>query len=177
MIILDLYGLVTPKRMIEVKYEKAKNICLNIWDKPNKYFFEDIFHDTIYKCLITLENKKFDQDYLKSYFFKSFRINMVRFYGYSYNKLNSGLEIENSLIPVINNYDEHLDGFGMLDYVKQNYGDESRNMLWDNLTGYTYKELDKIYNTNSFYQLNKIKNDLKSFYKVKNNLIIEGNLL
>lgn len=162
---IEILGDTTPHNMIEVKYDKAKKICLSIWDKPrSKQEFEDIFHDTIYRCLLTLGKQELSQEYMKSYFFKAFRINMIRRFGYAYNKYNSGKEIENVIIPVNSDYTNHIDGFGMLDLVEKRHGKEMRQMLWDNLNGITYQELNKLYNTNAYYELSKLKDELKKYY-------------
>ena len=156
---------ITPKIYIETKYDTAKHICRNIWHDNDHLDFEDIFHDTIYRCLIYLEDKEQPAIDLRSYFFKAFRINMIRNYGYSYNKYRSGDDISNVLIPLNINTDIHIDGFDMLNLVKVTYGDIIYNMLWDNLRGLTYKELDEKYNINSFYTLSKVKKFLKEYYK------------
>lgn len=161
---LDIVGDTTPNNMIQHKYDRAKIICESIWDKPDKFYFEDIFHDTILRCLVTLGDNKLSQDFMKSYFFKAFRINTIRHYGYAYNKQKSDIDMTDIIIPVEINVEGHMDCEEMMKYVNKNYGDEIRNMLWDNLTGIPYTELDKIYKTNTRYTLGKVKDKLKSIY-------------
>lgn len=156
---------VTPNQVIDDKYYIAKNICAEIWDKPDKQVFEDVFHQTLMKCLVKFGKEKYDYDYLKAYFFKAFRINMIRHYLYSYNKMKSGIYVNDLIIPVTYNIDDHMDGFDMINYIRNSRGDEIANMLQDNLSGMTYKELAQKYHTTSiYYILSGIKDELKKIY-------------
>lgn len=162
---IPIIGDTTISKCIEVRYDLGKTVALDMWDKPkDKMSFEDIFHDTLYRCMKSLGQRKMPEEELHAYFFKAFRINMVRHFKYAYNKLQSGIEVESMLIPTIPYYDGHLDGFDMLNLVKDKFGSEAQKMLWYQLQGHTYRTLNEMYGKDSYYLLNKIKNYLKSYY-------------
>lgn len=167
MLCSSLYGSTTFHNFADRYYYIGKERCIEIWNNPPKFDFEDIFHNTVDRCLHILDGKIMEKDEMKNYFFKAFRINMVRFYGYSYNAKRSGKEISDAVLEVSyeNAIINHMDGFQMMDFIAKQFGKEMREVFWMHYNGKNILELEEIFGEKGLkYQICKIKSFLKHFY-------------
>lgn len=144
-------------KMIATK-EVNKKICSD--------YIEDIFHDTLIKCIKQLENKPMEQNEILAYFTRAIQVNIIRETKYAYNSLKTdGVEVEE--------WDENLNEMNIskIDYqnilkdIESNFSTEWKNIfqLWSE--GFTIQEInEKIQINNSRYIVDKLKIWIKYNY-------------
>lgn len=138
--------------------EGGKKICQDS--------IEDIFHDTLIKCIKQLENKLMEQNEILAYFTRAVQMNIIRETQYAYNSLKTdGVEIEE--------WDEDLDetNLSQIDYqnilndIETHFSKEWKNIfqLW--CEGLTIQEINnKLTINNSRYIVDKLKQWVKDKY-------------
>ena len=149
------------------QYDVLKNIATKEgYMKICQDCIEDIFHDTLIKCIKQLENKPMEQDEILAYFTRAIQVNIIRETQYAYNSLKTdGVEIEE--------WDEDLDEINLskIDYqnilndVQTNFSIEWKNIfqLWTE--GLTIQDInEKLSINNSRYVVDKIKIWVKENY-------------
>ena len=164
---LPIIGLTDIRTLLEKRYDIGKKVCFHIYDNPKDIqSFEDLYHNTIYNALKCLGPKKMDQDEMILYFMRAFRNNLIRQYKYSYHKKCKDIDLSKMIIPIDNENEinAHIDGWEMIDMVRHVFGEELANALLDQMNGFTYETISKRHDFNAFYELNKVKNYLKTYY-------------
>lgn len=138
--------------------EANKKICSD--------YIEDIFHDTLIKCIKQLENKPMELNELLAYFTRSVQVNIVRETQYAYNSLKTDdVEIEewDEDLDEINT--SHIDYHNILNDIENTFSNEWKNIfqLWTE--GLTIQEINKELNvSNSRYIVDKLKKWVKDKY-------------
>ena len=147
----DVLKTIAPK-------EVSKKICSD--------YIEDIFHDTLVKCIKQLENKPMEQNEILAYFTRAVQVNIIRETQYAFNSLKTdGVEIEE--------WDEDLDEMNLsqIDYqnilndIETNFSIEWKTIfqLW--CEGLTIHEINnKLIIQNSRYIVDKLKKWIKEKY-------------
>jgi hypothetical protein len=139
--------------------EVSKKICLD--------YFEDIFHDTLIKCIKQFENKPMEQNEILAYFTRAIQVNVIRETKYAYNSLKTdGVEIEEWDGDLTEMNISRIDYQNILYDIQKTFSVEWKEVfqLWTE--GLTIKEInEKINIKNSRYITDKIKIWLKENYK------------
>lgn len=144
-------------KMIATK-EISKKICSD--------YIEDIFHDTLVKCIKQLENKLMEQNEIIAYFTRAVQINVIRETQYAYNSLKTdGVEIEkwNGDLDEMNL--SKIDYQNILNDIEIHFSTEWKNIfqLW--CEGLTIQDINKTLTiNNSRYIVDKLKQWIKNKY-------------
>ena len=145
----------TLKKMMKKEYRKMER----------NEFDEDIFHETLIKCMDIFKNKEIlDENEFKAYLTTSFKINVIRNKQYHVNsmKTNDNIEDLDNIIDMKYNIDFNI----ILENVKTKFGEENYNKFIDWLENKTIQEINKDYNcNNSRYLIDKIRNFINENYK------------
>ena len=129
-------------------------------------FDEDIFHDTLLKCMDKFNTDDFNEDEFMPYITTAFKMNVIRSHQYHDVAMRSDTEIEN-VNEVID--DKHnIDYSIIIDDIKNKFGEDSCNKFLDWLDDKSIKEINETYEcNNSRYLIDKIKEYIKFKYKFK----------
>lgn len=154
---------------INANYDNLKRLLKGEWNKmyKNKPFDEDIFHDTLLRCIERFkeETTKNENDF-KAYLVASFKNNLFRESVYHRNTKCVDEDVESFKIPV----QQHtfLDYDIIMDAVEKAFDKSYVAQFEDWLNGMTIQKLNEKYNcTNARYNISRI---LKFF---QNNFLIE----
>lgn len=144
-------------KMIATK-EVNKKICSD--------YIEDIFHDTLIKCIKQLENKPMEQNEILAYFTRAIQVNIIRETQYAYNSLKTdGVEVEEWDVNLNEMNISKIDYQNILNDIESNFSTEWKNIfqLWSE--GFTIQEInEKIQINNSRYIVDKLKIWIKHNY-------------
>ena len=151
-------------RFINENYNSLKSMMKREWRKlESTSFDEDIFHDTLLKCMDKFEEKEFNENDFKAYLTQSFKINVVRERLYYNNNMRSDTDVE---IIEKETFDvSYIDVNTILENVKSKFGNENYEKFLDWLDDKSIKEInEKHYCNNSRYIIDKIKDFIKKKY-------------
>lgn len=159
---------VTIKDFISKNYHKLQKIAKREMRKKQSHLFdEDMFHDTLYKCMTQLDDTLLTTDEIIAYFTRAIQINIVRESLYACNKLKSDEEYTEDDEPIItNSCIPSIDYKNILDNIKNTFDLEYQVVfrMWSE--GYTVKEInDELKIKTARYKIDKIKEWLSREYK------------
>lgn len=150
---------------INNQYENLKKILKREYRKlETSEFDEDIFHETLIKCIDIFKTKEtFDENEFKAYLTASFKTNVIRDAQYYSNSMRSNTNIEN--LDNLSNYKDNIDFELILENIKNTFGIENYNKFMDWLENKSIQEINENYNCkNSRYIIDKIRNYIKDNY-------------
>lgn len=145
--------------LIATKYEVIKTFCKNVYHhSTGENFNEDIFHDTLIKCMETLNDetcKNMDDTSLIKYTYSAYKTNMIREKQYSRTKLTT--------------YTDKLPDVLIYDNIETNdILNNIHNRIVELYDEQTYDEFyDWIFNNKSVKEIETEYNDTKLTYKFK----------
>lgn len=154
------------RKVIDEHYDIGKTVSFQIWDNYHDVQgFEDLYHTTLYNAIKCLDGKKMLKNEIAYYFFRAFRVNVIRLHQYAYQRLCNDIDIDGMLIPLSNEKitENHLDGWGMIELVRKVFDNTIADALMYELNGFTVKTIKEKFNV-TYYQLSKVKDYLKSYY-------------
>ena len=126
------------------------------WSKP---LDEDVFHDTIIKCIETCKENELTVQQLKNYIFISYKRNYLRELEYARNKNRSELP-EGFDIEVTDKF--NLDYEFVKDRVIEIFGENEWKLFEDYIYGSKVSEIEREnHEKGLYYRFNKIKNYIK----------------
>lgn len=156
---------------ISEKYELIKKtLKKDLRGNRNLSFDEDIFHDTLLKCIEKYDeiNFKTDEEFI-SYIIVSFKTNLKRDKLYAVNSKRYDGEIEYFASEFRDSNDNSdIDINFLIEEIINNFDEESTNKFIDWLINQmTIKDINKKYNCdNSRYTIDKIKDYIKKNYNI-----------
>lgn len=153
---------------VNKSYDVLKNIAIK---ESNKKIIndsiEDIFHDTLIKCIKQLENKLMSENEYIAYFTKAIQINIIRETQYAYNLLKTDVEdIENWDSELTETNINSIDFKNILCNIEKTFNEQWKNVfqLW--LNGLTIQNInEKLKIRNSRYIVDKVKEWVKITYQ------------
>lgn len=153
---------------VNKSYDVLKNIAIK---ESNKRIIndsiEDIFHDTLIKCIQQLENKLMSESEYIAYFTKAIQINIIRETQYAYNLLKTDVEdIENWDGELTETNINSIDFKNILCNIEKTFNEQWKNVfqLW--LNGLTIQDInEKLKIRNSRYIVDKVKEWVKITYQ------------
>jgi len=150
---------------ISTNYDKVKASLIREWYKrETTEFDEDVYHDTLIKCIEQLKNKDLEPSEIMSYIVVSFKTNMLRDKTYACNKYRANDEIETINIETTSKND--IDFNLILSSIYKKFGKDYHEIFLDWLDGMTIKELNEKYDkTNMRYVIERIKDFIKKTFK------------
>ena len=134
-------------------------------------FDEDIFHDTLLKCIEKYSEIKFknDEEFI-SYIIVSFKTNLKRDKLYAVNSKRYDGDVEDfaSEFRDSSNEKSNIDINIIIDEIETEFGEDSKNKFVDWLINQMpIKEINEKYNcNNSRYIIDKIKEYIKQNYNI-----------
>ena len=142
---------------INANYDNLKHILMCEWRKISKApFDEDIFHDTLLKCMSAFENKPIKNDgEFKAYLVSAFKNNIFRDKAYHRNAKSMDIDVEAIQIPInpISNIDKDI----IIEAVKKRFGEIPSQQFEDWMNGGTIQRINTKYNcTNARYTIENI---------------------
>lgn len=147
------------KTYISMDYHDIKLIVKrNCWNKGNR-FDEDIFDETITKCLETIQEDN-DQETFRGYVIKAYNINLARESQYSYNKCSCDAKMPDESIEY------HDIDIGLIyEDLTNKYGAELIGYFKEWLSGYSVKEVEEMHGVQKLtYRFKKIKEYISKNY-------------
>ena len=159
---------VTIKAFISTNYDKLKEIAKReLRKKQCQFFDEDIFHDTLYKCIVQLSDTLMTNEEIISYFTRAIQINIVRDSMYAYNSLRSNEELtENDEPLTFSSCMAEIDYKRILDDIKTTFDIEHQVIFRMWAEGFTIKEINKELKIKTArYKVDKLKEWVKNKYK------------
>jgi len=153
---------------IAKNYDVLKNIAIKESNKKTLTdSIQDIFHDTLMKCLKQLENKTMSENEYIAYFTKAIQLNLIRETQYAYNQLKTDVEnIENWDNELIETNTNSIDYNNILQAIVDKFGYTWKNafQLW--LEGLTIREINQKLNIkNARYIVDQLKEWVRVNYK------------
>lgn len=144
-------------------YNKIKsNISKESIKKLNIELDEDIFHDTILKCIKTCDKLDLTVDQLSNYIFISYKTNYLREQEYARNKNRDDIDL--SLIDDCKPDKLDIDYEKMKYIIIDQFGDNEWKLFEDYIYGASISDISKENReTGLYYRFNKIKNYAKRF--------------
>lgn len=129
------------------------------WSKP---LDEDIFHDTIIKCIDTCKENELTPEQLKNYIFISYKRNYIREQEYARNKNRSDLP-EGYDISVLD--DINIDYEFVKKKVIEVFGEDEWRLFEDYIYGSKVSDIERDNSEKGlYYRFNKIKNYVKKLF-------------
>ena len=153
--------------VVELEYNYMKRCASQEWSKHNKTALdEDLFHDTLLKCIEQMNNKNLMKEEIIAYIISSFKTNMLRETKYARHTKKDDSDVMNCVIPIS---DKCSIDIGMVkERILQNFENKDFDMFCDWLQGYTIKEINKKYqSTSARYIIDKIKLYIQKHYKLE----------
>ena len=134
------------------------------WRKMDSSDFdEDIFHETLIKCMDKFNEKSFDENEFKAYITSSFKMNVIRSKQYYNVSMKSDTDVETLDSCITNKF--NCDFNTIVEDIKDTFGDESCEKFLDWLEDKSIKEINETYNCkNSRYLIDKIRSYVKEKY-------------
>ena len=144
-------------------YNKIKsNISKESIKKLNIELDEDIFHDTILKCIKSCDKLDLTVDQLSNYIFISYKTNYLREQEYARNKNRDDIDL--SLIDDCKPDKLDIDYEKMKYIIIDQFGDNEWKLFEDYIYGASISDISKEnHETGLYYRFNKIKNYAKKF--------------
>ena len=162
--------MVTVKEFINNEYTLLKKNAKYEWRrKSNEVFNEDIFHDTLLKCLTHLQNKEMTKEELMAYFIGAFQMNCLRENNYACNSKKSEEDINNINIDGETTISSlSIDYKIILKKIEILFGKDYKEIFQLSMEGLSVKEITEATKYKTVrYKLDTIKNWLKKQYKEK----------
>lgn len=129
------------------------------WSKP---LDEDIFHDTIIKCIDTCKENELTPEQLKNYIFISYKRNYIREQEYARNKNRSDLP-EGYDISILD--DINIDYEFVKKKVIEVFGEDEWRLFEDYIYGSKVSDIERDNSEKGlYYRFNKIKNYVKKLF-------------
>lgn len=129
------------------------------WSKP---LDEDIFHDTIIKCIDTCKENELTPEQLKNYIFISYKRNYIREQEYARNKNRSDLP-EGYDISILD--DINIDYEFIKKKVIKVFGEDEWRLFEDYIYGFKVSDIERDNSEKGlYYRFNKIKNYVKKLF-------------
>lgn len=154
----------TINEVIEKQYAYILKCCKHECVKNNKVAFdEDVFHDTLLKCIEQLNNKELKQEDVIAYIISSFKTNILRDGQYARNSKKSDNDPYIIIIPVS---EKNKIDIGLVkEQLYSVFETLEADIFSDWLEGYTIKELNEKYEIkNARYIIDQIKDYIKQYY-------------
>lgn len=162
----DAYGFISSN------YELIKkSVKRDLRGNRKLEFDEDVFHDTLLKCMEKYSDIKFnnDEEFI-SYIIVSFKTNLKRDKLYAVNSKRYDGEIEDfeSEFKDISYEKTNIDTDNLINQINVEFGEDSKNKFVDWLINQlTIKDINEKYNcNNSRYIIDKIKEYIKENYNI-----------
>lgn len=135
----------------------------------NLEFDEDVFHDTILKCMEKHSDMKFNnEEEFLSYIIVSFKTNLKRekLYAYNATKYDGEIDLTNLDIKDTNYNKNNIDIDIILDKIEKEFGEDIANKAYDwIICQLTIKEINEKYNCkNARYIIDKVKDFIERNY-------------
>ena len=145
-------------------YDKIKsNISKESIKKLNIELDEDIFHDTILKCIKTCNKLDLTVDQLSSYIFVSYKTNYLREQEYARNKNRDDVE-DFSIIDDCKPDNLDIDYEKIKEIIIDKFGENEWKLFEDYIYGASVSDISKeSHEAGLYYRFNKIKNYAKKF--------------
>lgn len=137
------------------EYTDIKNKCRYYWvsRSDQKYFSEDIFHDTIVNsantcCKMTSKNE------IYKYICKAYYFNMIREQQYMRNLIVLKRYNQFSSRDLITYKDDDFKSFKneIFEFIKKNRGERVARIIFDYINGYSCDEISKKYDIKNIYK-------------------------
>jgi hypothetical protein len=153
--------------VVSKEYNRIRTCAKNEWKKYHTSTFdEDIFHDTIIKCMETLDKKELQENEIMAYITSSFKTNILRDGQYARNVKKNGDDPLQMVIPISDKPKIDIDI--VKDDVTKNFTEQESEMFNDWLDGMTIKEINEKYGSKKGrYIIDKIKEYIKSNYTLE----------
>lgn len=152
---------------VNINYKSLYKMLNYEWRKMESIEFnEDIFHETLIKCMDKFNDKKFNENEFKAYITTSFKMNIIREKQYHVNLMKSDTDVETLNYFITNNFncDFHI----IMDGIKEKFGKLNYEKFLDWLENKTIKEINEKYKCNNTrYLIDKIKIFVKNEYEIK----------
>ena len=152
-------------QFINTNYHNLYKMLKYEWRKmESSEFDEDIFHDTLIKCMDKFNDRKFDENEFKAYITSSFKMNVIRSKQYYDVSMKSDTDVEtlDSAVTMQFNCDFNT----IIKDIKEKFGNESCEKFLDWLEDKSIKEINELHGCkNSRYTIDKIKQYIKNQYK------------
>lgn len=146
-------------------YEKLKKIAFKeLAFLSSTELCEDIFHDTLLKCITQLELNNIKEEEFIPYFTKSIKLNGWRELKYAENALRDDNECDFGELEEYSNEMDlaYIDYDYIMNQIQENFNEEYKNIfvLWTE--NYTVQEINKNFNINNArYIIDKVREWLK----------------
>lgn len=153
------------QKYINNHYNEIKRTLKKEYRKLNTSDFdEDIFHETLIKCIEIFETKEtFNENDFMPYIITAFKTNVIRSAQYFSNSMKSNTDVENINVETNNKID--IDFNLILNDVKNTFGYENYEKFMDWIENKSIKEINENYNcNNSRYIIDKIRNYINKTY-------------
>ena len=150
---------------INRNYNKLVSLLRNEWRKMKntQSFNEDIFHDTLMKCMERFNDEEFDENIFRAYLVSSFKTNVYRERLYHFNSCRCDADIEK--LDIFEKERVSIDYNIIMDDVFSKFGSDNYNKFIDWTEGSTIKELNEKYGVNNCrYVIDKIKDYILQNY-------------
>jgi hypothetical protein len=139
------------------EYHALKSLSKRIWNNLKIGIFnEDVFHDTLLKCLETLKRNDLNENEYLRYFSTAFKTNSLRQMKYAYHAQRTDAELDE--LPLFSNDSSTVDYNLLIERLNERYGNAQMNIFMDWLNGYTIRELNERHSRNDCrYVIDRIK--------------------
>jgi hypothetical protein len=147
----------TIEEFITSEYKKLKSLSMRIWyNMKNGDFNEDVFHDTLVRCMESLKEKELEHNEYLMYFASSFKRNSIRNTKYACNKNKEDIDINTHDIP--HTYYDTMDYDWMMSKLEVEFGKDNMLIFNDWIDGNTVNELNEKHSrTNCRYLIDKMR--------------------
>jgi hypothetical protein len=162
--------LVNVREFFGKEYTLLKKNAKYEWRrKSNEEFNEDVFHDTLVKCISQLNDKLMEKDELMAYFIGAFQMNCLRENNYACNSKKSDEDINNVNIDSETTISSlSIDYKMILKKIEIIFGQDYKEIFQLSMEGQSVKEITETTNYKTVrYKLDVVKNWLKKQYKEK----------
>ena len=162
--------IINVRDFIDKEYTLLKKTAKYEWRrKSNEEFNEDIFHDTLVKCITHLEDKTMTKEEIIAYFVGAFQINCLRENMYACNSKRSEEEIGDIEIDGETTISSlSMDYKIILKKIEIIFGKEYKEIFKMSMEGYSVKEITEETNYKTVrYKLDTMKNWIKKNYSLK----------
>ena len=151
-------------RYINTNYNSIYKMLKYEWRKmETSDFNEDIFHETLIKCMDKFNERQFDENEFKAYITSSFKMNVIRNKQYHNVSMKSDTDVETLDSCIANKF--NCDFNIIIEDIKDTFGDENCEKFLDWLENKSIKEINETYKcNNSRYLIDKIRNYVKEKY-------------
>lgn len=154
----------TINYVVSNSYNRIRTCAKNEWKKYHASTFdEDLFHDTIIKCMETLDKKELQENEIMAYINSSFKTNILRDTQYARNIKKNEDDPYQIVIPISDK--PKID----IDIVREDianvFTESESDMFNDWLDGMTIKEINEKYESSKArYIIDRIKEYIKCNY-------------